>query len=298
MILNCSHIAVLLLALLAIDSPHHLANAVKAPSAVVINKCCRIGEQLDRYQQCVVGSTEKWWPVIYLILKNQYFQPFGDAPRFLKTRENSRPTCSNSEIHTGSSHALFSNGSLYLSERHMLLNQENYCIDKDMAIVCLPEVSNLESRAAPKKLSKVKKCCGAHAVYSAENSRCMSVEDGSEMTKRLVSNSSAVDIVYGLPKCQDENAFTVASVFHESNLDYATGSLTLDSGQQFSWHEYCLEHTIDNANSRYVSVITCMENFSIIETAVAVAPKAVSRKSLHFFILAIFNNNCSSSLLL
>lgn len=269
--MNWPHVAILLLTLFAIlDAPHFSTSAAKAPPAVVISKCCRIGQRLDSNQECVAGRPEHWWPLILLMLKQTYFQPHGDAPRFFKIRQNFRPACSNIEMHPGSSHALFSNGSLYLSERHSHLDPGSYCIDDDVAVVCLPEVSNFESRAEPIRLSKVKKCCGAQAIYSAETSKC-TIDNGDEMTRRLVINSSAVNIVYGLPKCRD-GEFTIDSVFRESNLNYTTGSLVLDSGRQVTWNEYCLEHTISNTHTPYVSVFTCTE------TAVTIAPKTVSVK--------------------
>lgn len=277
MFFNYSHIVIFLLTLFTIfNSPHHFANAVKAPPKVYINKCCGIGERLDQ-QQCVAGSTERWWPLIRLMKQQKYFEPHGEAPRFMKARENVRPLCDNPEIHTDLTHAIFSNGSLYLSERALLLDTEKYCVDENVAIVCLPQEH--------KKLSKVKKCCGADTIFSAELSNCERIEDGSERIKRLVSNPSALDIVYGFPKCRSAEHYTVASVFHESYLDYDTGSLTLDSGRQFSWHEYCLEHTTNSINSPNASVITCMEHFSMFGTAVAVAPKMVSIKTLSFSVL-------------
>lgn len=277
---NYSPIVLLLLLLTLFtffNCSHYQVDAIKVPASVIINKCCRNGERLEPHnQQCSTGSTEKWWPLIYLILKQTYFSPPGDSPRFFKVRENTWPECENMEIYTGKSHALFSNGTLYLLEKHMLLDTKSYCVDNDVAVVCLPEVLNFESRRLSRKLAKVKKCCGTDAVYSATTSTCISIENGSEMKKRLLHNASDIDIVYGLPQCRDERAVAIANAFHESHLDHSTGSLTLDSGQQFSWNEYCLEHTVDVSNVPYVSVMTCMEYVPVLETAVAVAPTGVS----------------------
>lgn len=59
--------------------PMLATDAGKAPSPVFVNKCCRIGETLDRNQECSIGSTgNQWWPVIYLLQKNSYFIPHGE----------------------------------------------------------------------------------------------------------------------------------------------------------------------------------------------------------------------------
>lgn len=78
--------------------------------------------------QCAIGGDNDWWPLIFQIMKKSYFEPKGAAPRFIKYREW-RPSCEDPEYFEGSHKmALFSNGSLYLSEKHKFIDPQNFCV--------------------------------------------------------------------------------------------------------------------------------------------------------------------------
>lgn len=241
-------------------------HSVRPPTPVVVNKCCRIGEQLNANQKCVVGGTEQWWPLIYLILKKTYYTPHGEAPRFLKAREQAIPICDNPELFTGNNNmALFSNGTLYLSERNAFIDADDYCVDKDSALICMPAPTAAPAKGAEalmpsKKKSKIRKCCGLQLVY-IENAVCSAIPDKhTVLSKKLIENSTAFDFVFGFPKCKDD--FAIVGQFDESNLEHETGNLTL-SGKQFQWDEYCLEHTLKDTDSSFVNVFTCSEHIAV-----------------------------------
>lgn len=263
--------------------------AIRAPSAIFVNKCCRMGDHLDVNQQCEFGGTDQWWPIIFLILKLTYFEPHGEAPRFMKIRESSFPQCEHPEFEFGNDKmALFSNGTLYLFQKNVFLDSNNFCIDKDAAAFCLPIVNGANSLTAPKKLSKLRKCCGLQAAYFKSANTCVPVQQNHDVLRRkLISNSSVVDMVYGFPDCKISKHFTIAGHFKESNLELSTGSLTLDSGRQFEWDEYCLEHTVKDTESSYVSVFTCAEDFTVADTVTE--NKIVSLQSfiVHFYYCAV-----------
>lgn len=260
--------SIMLPLLLVIISWPGYVNSVRAPATVFVNKCCRIGEQLDRNQQCLVGGTEQWWPLIYLVLKQTYYAPRGEAPRFIKPREQIQPVCDSPELLTGTdSMALFSNGSLFLLQRNAFVDADNYCIDKDIAIVCFPRPQGVDSLRAPVKLANIKKCCGTTTVYSTIEKTCVPLDEGHEvLSKNLVANSSMIDFIYGFPECSVNNHYTIAGEFKEANLNIESGDLTLESGHQFKWSEYCLEHTINDIDAPYVNVFTCAEHFSVPES--------------------------------
>lgn len=241
-------------------------NAVRAPAPIEVNKCCRIGEQLEKNQKCLVGGTEQWWPLIYLILKQTYFVPRGEAPRFLRVREQRQPACENPEIFINNM-ALFSNGSLFLLERNAFVEPDNFCVDKDSALVCFPRPQGVDSLRAPIKLTKVRKCCGYKLVYNTEANTCVSVDDGhAVLSKKLITNSTTIDFVFGFPTCGVTNHFTIAGKFNENHLNLDGGSLTMDSGRQFKWDEFCLEHTMNDLDESDVNVFTCAEHLAVADT--------------------------------
>lgn len=239
----------------------------RVPIPVTINKCCRLGEQMDTSRQCNIGGTEMWVPHVYLLNKKTYFMPKGEAPRFFKTREGTKPTtCIEPELFVGSTDfVLFSNGSLFISEKAQLVSGDDYCVEKDMALVCFPQPEGANSLTAPAKLTKVKKCCGIKSVYQEDIANCIVLEDGHDILSKKLINSSVVDIVYGFPKCEDNHRYTIAGKFNSNIFDEATGAVTLDTGRDFLFPHYCLEHTINDINSN-VNIFACAEHFSTPET--------------------------------
>lgn len=242
------------------------------PKAVIVNKCCDLNEHLNEHHECAVGTTNHWWPLIHMIKIQKLFEPLGDAPRFFIVRERSRPLCESPDTLIGSNKmALFSNGSLYLSEQNQFLHSPNFCIDKDVAILCFPPTQKtntnaIDSLIVPKKIAKVRKCCGGKAIYFKSSNTCEIVQQSHEvLQRRLLANASFIDFVYGFPDCKISAHFTIAAAFKQSNLELSTGSLTLNSGRQFEWNEYCLEHTIRDGSRPYVSVFTCAEAFAVAD---------------------------------
>lgn len=250
-----------------------VTRAVRAPNTTVINKCCRIGEELDKEQRCLVGGTEKWWPHIFLVFKRTYFLPRGESPRFFKIRERSVPACDQPELFTGNTNmAIFSNGSLYLLERNTFIEPDSYCVDRETALVCFPRPQGADSLTAPVAAStKVRKCCGIQSVYNKELENCVPLDFEHELfTKKLVMNSTAmIDFVFGFPTCVMRNHYAIVGKFKEEHFEATTGSLTLDSDKHLQSNEYCLEHTVTDMNSSYVNVFTCEEQFEITKSAAA-----------------------------
>lgn len=227
------------------------------PPPIVVNKCCRIGEQLDTNQQCLIGSNELWWPPIFMILKQDYFQLRGDAPRFFKVRERAPPICQHIELFTGNHNiALFSNGTLYLPERKITVESDNFCVDKDVALVCFNRPQGMDSLHAPIAQPKVRKCClNENEIYDADTSRCVPFGDVAAVAMRkLLQNASKIEYLYGFPNC-DAEGYAVAGKFNESKFETTTGSLFLSEGT-FRSDQYCLEH-FNDSNMIEVNVMTC-----------------------------------------
>lgn len=253
--------------------PLCVVNAAKPPPLVAVNKCCRLGEQLERNGQCTVGSMEQlWWPRIYMIMKQSFFEPIGDAPRFFKVRELSKPFCASPELIIDShSMALFSNGSLYLIERGKQINADNFCVDKGMAIICDPKVQHSNEVNEHFYRTKIHKCCPRNAIYEP-NSSCVTLHDGHAILKRkfLENSTNEPDYRYGFPQCSSNTNDNIAIVgkFNETKFDETTGNLTLAEGV-FQSDQFCLEH-FNDTGSVNVHVFTCAEYLpaSQIETVI------------------------------
>lgn len=243
--------------------PLCVVNAAKPPPPVAVNKCCRLNEQLERNGECTVGSMEQlWWPQIYMIMKQSFFVPIGDAPKFFKVRELSKPFCASPELIIDSHNmALFSNGSLYLTERGKQINADNFCVDKGMAIICDPKVQHSNEINEQFNRTKIRKCCPQKAIYDETNSTCVSLHDGHEILKRkfLENSTNELDYRYGFPQCTSNSNDNILIVgkFNETKFDEITGNLTLAEGV-FKPEQFCLEH-FNNTGSINVHVFTCAE---------------------------------------
>lgn len=280
----------ILLASCAICWPILASGAAKAPSTTYINKCCRIGEQLDANGECTFGGPDKWWPVIYLIGKGEYFERRGEAPRFLRVNESTRPQCHGPELISGEhSVVLFSNGTLYIPDRAEMVDIDNYCVDKDKALICSQNTQNDNSVNQPINRTIVRKCCAKEAIYQRETDAvCGTPIDGHEIIgRKLVQNlTNELEYRYGFPVCsQSSNNFAIVGKFNESIFDESTGNLTLAAGV-FQSHQYCLEH-FNDTGSVNVHVFMCDEYLPTSDKPVKVCQPICACASTNVFFLSI-----------
>lgn len=242
-------------------------SAIRAPSPVEVNKCCRIGETFDRNSQlCAIGATDDhWWPPIYLIAKNTYFLKQGEAPRFLRAHENTRPSCDQPDLVT-EGFALFSNGSLFLGQRNLFIDIANFCIDKDVALVCLAHHKTAASLRTSLQLTKVKKCC-TPTSYLEHARSCIPLTSDAPQKLFQTKNASHIDLIFGFPRCSStNNNYVVADQFREKNLNLGEGTYTLENTQKkLTIDEFCIDHTNQDANLVTGTVIACDDLVAVKE---------------------------------
>lgn len=245
----------------------HVYAVRQPPPTVEINKCCRIGETLDRNQQCSIGGTDQWWPLIYLIAKGTYFQKQGEAPRFFRAREFTQPACEDPELFLKNI-ALFSNGSLYLGERNSFIDRNDYCIDKDVALVCLPNVNGADSLTTAIKLTKIRKCCSFDSIYLTYAQNCVQSEKSSQKLFET-KNTSNIDLVYGFPSCKGLSTtdnYVIADQFREHNLNVDNGTYILENTHKILTNdEFCIDHSNQNGNTFAVTVFACDDLVAVKE---------------------------------
>ena len=253
----------------------------RPPPRVVLNKCCSFGEYLDKTKTCVAGSSELWVPLIFLMNRKKYHEPSGKAPKFITFEDNVFPiskaldinktpdntteedmvTCTveDLELITGNHNIiLFSNGSLYLTERNILFPPSRYCVDQQAALVCFPKSSS----SLPSL--KLKKCCGLHGFYDNELKRCHI--DAQHKGKLNISQLNETDYqtIYGFPQCKsDSNTYAIAGDWEGSNLYPETGDLHIPNHKlNLLAGDYCLEHLlVNNAASDSLKIFVCPHHF-------------------------------------
>lgn len=255
-LLSCSLFITVLV--IVVVSKYSSAISLQKPKPTIVNKCCGEKQILtSENHRCGVGSDDDWWPLIFQIMKKSYWEPKGTAPRFMKYREL-RPHCNNPEFYAGSHKmALFSNGTLYLSEKHKFIDPQHFCVDKDAAIVCDPE-----SVQTNRKSLKVRKCCVKNAIYRAIENTCTPSGALPPTDAEFTLNSTDADVLFGFPECKISKYFTIAETFNESNLDKDTNRLILKTGKKLEWKDFCIEH-VDNRSDTTLHVFTCADHLSV-----------------------------------
>lgn len=244
------------------------------PPDVQINKCCRLGESINNKKHCELVATENWVPHVYLLKRNQYFTPKGSAPRFLQIRENTLPSaCPNPQLFTGpNALAIFSNGTLFISEiSHLVNSTDEYCVDKDAALVCLTPLHGADLLTSLMKLSKVKKCCGQNAAYNQDTGHCIPIKDNHPVFNKSILNSTSVEITYGFPHCTNiqSQSYKIFGKFYLDTFNETTGSIEIvydtdnnHIAKTLQWDEYCLEHTLNDLDS-YINIFSCDDTVGI-----------------------------------
>lgn len=221
---------------------------------VYINKCCRHGEYYDEAQQlCVVGGIKKWVPKVFLPAKNQLYTDTGNAPVHMMFLENKRPEGCKVTAYTADQILLMGNGSLFLSQKHMLISSPEYCVDEKVALVCARD-NGMDSLQAPEKTSTVWRCCGPNFAYDRGNETCVKLDQSHASFAAKIVSSPHVDMNYQFPDCKKH---VIAGYFNPDNLQEDTGSVTIDSGKILASHEYCLEQALDG---KTVYVFSCSEH--------------------------------------
>lgn len=245
------------------------------PRRIRLNKCCLYGEYLDNTKTCAAGSSERWIPVIFLIYRKSYHSPQGSAPKFISFDDNVFPigmarnineasnatdevrcTVEDLELFTGTGIVIFSNGSLFISERNIFVPPNRYCVDQQAALVCFFK-SKLEEPAL-----KLRKCCGEYGIYDEKEKQCK-IESSYRANLKLLLDEGDYQTIYGFPECKEgSSTYAMAGDWLESQLHTDSGHLNLPKHKvNLSSNDYCLEYArIGNSTSETVKIFTCLHH--------------------------------------
>ncbi|KMZ10193.1 probable G-protein coupled receptor Mth-like 1 [Drosophila simulans] len=249
------------------------------PPTVKLNKCCHSGEYLND-GTCIAGSEALWLPMVYLVQQQRFFEPHGASPRFLKFLPNTRPNCRKDQTteifrSRGANVMLFPNGTLYVRERALMVQPSDYCVDWEVAVVCLdsPPTNAVEDpdyaanplvqQEPPKASLRLSKCCGKWGSYNTQLQNCdlqpnhqAAVDGLLRLSPQLPEGSYQTS--YGLPDCGQPGGYSIAGDWQDAKLDRNTAMLQLPH-KNLSAGQYCLEHTQREGE---VKIIACQHLFS------------------------------------
>ncbi|XP_016971867.1 probable G-protein coupled receptor Mth-like 1 [Drosophila rhopaloa] len=228
------------------------------PPTVKLNKCCHSGEYLNSTSgACIAGSEALWLPMVYLVQQQRFFEPHGARPRFMKFLPKSRPACRQDQRQEqfrsrGANVMLFPNGTLYVRERGLLVEPQDYCVDWEVALVCLNHTADaLEDAGQATAWQKdqpalrLRKCCGKWGSYNTQLQNCdlqpsHPVDGLLRLAPQLPEGSYLTS--YGLPECARSGGYSIAGDWQKASLDRESASLQLPH-KNLTADQYCLEHT-------------------------------------------------------
>lgn len=239
-------VTVLLLALVVLTT---FSNAITALKNVTVSKCCDLDEHAAKeyHFKCVMGKEEKWAPKVYSPRKKKFLTP-GTVPSNWVLKAPNQPDCGGGNVtifalNTLKTYIAFDNGSLWVPEYDKLISPNSYCIDYNVAFVCLKELQSTVPQV------RIKKCCGGGAVYKDTENRCINLN----VTDYKIELDDDKLLVAGFPAC--EGHMVIAGKLHEADLE-ANGSLFLrEANVLLPSGEFCLEHVLENAGNANSSVI-------------------------------------------
>lgn len=241
---------------------------------------------------CIAGGGfKKWAPRVFLPLKTSYYNKTGELPNFMVVQEEYVPkTCQDPELFNDP--VLIGNGSLFIKAKELFVQPQDFCIDKDVALICREEIAhNLdpESLVEASKVIKINKCCGPNQVYSEaiDKSPCVSLNKSHPLYNFNLLEGARVDWSYVFPECET-NDFAFAGLFEKENYNAETGELMTESGKKFQSSQYCLDHVLAS-DQKGVNIFTCSEHYGKIPVHIEeVEDRRFKIYSIGLFISVLF----------
>lgn len=267
-------------------------NSGRPPPKVDIRKCCKFGEEykqviaeeesnntiLTSNKRCFPSNVTNWVPKIHLPKQQKFFEPVGSAPPYINFLPDRMPECLDPILVSGNDAlSLIRNGNLFVSERSIFIENDRFCVDKGMALFCLPNEERAESLVhsesdlATKTTVTIRKCCGPNAAYNSNETTCVQLLSHHPKYKDSVFNvtepkTMKLDLLYSFPtECEKPHFVIVGEFQHEMMFDETRGVLKLGE-KELTERQFCLEHTITEENATdftsSIKIFTCAEHFS------------------------------------
>lgn len=223
-----------------------------------MRKCCRFGDYLDHKSNvCTPGYDGVWSPKIFQSKKKTYS---ATLLPYMVQLENERPTnCSEPKLFlntNGAGMTLLPNGSLFVTNLHSLFDPEDYCVDRDVALICTPDAKVKKEFSRKLKTEPLRKCCAPNEVYMSENKTCAFVDGVGPMAL----DAQMFDVIYAFPDCKTP-VYAIIGKFDMNNVDNSsTLSYSIAPEHVLTAPQFCVETVMQNGRPEKIDVFTCEEH--------------------------------------
>lgn len=177
--------------------------------------------------------------------------------------ENEVPiTCASPEYHANFNNefALIPNGSLYSIHFHNLIDPEDFCVDKDVTLICTENAKKAKTNSANKlKNEPLRKCCAPTEVYLSENKTCAMLPDYHPKTLQMF-DMNLYNVIYAFPECKNP-VYAIIGRFKPKNIDNSSETLiyTMGADHQLGAKQFCVESIVQSGEEK-VDVFVCDEH--------------------------------------
>ncbi|KAK0074533.1 hypothetical protein PV325_008185, partial [Microctonus aethiopoides] len=223
-------------------------------SQIIIQKCCRNGEELSvsvnsAFESKCVPSNVVWKPFIYSPTQRRVIP----IPLAWTIQEGIKPQCRENHALTlvpcskYSPCIIFDDGNVTLGSRGaVMLTPTEYCADSKALIICMAQKVNTIT---------VYRCCGDNAVFHENRNSCVNQRDSEDDPPLLSNTVLKIDFIPGFPRCRQSDNITIISETKGSvlNLD---GGLNIDR-ISLPPTQYCVERVKELNNN--AKVFACSE---------------------------------------
>ncbi|XP_049803782.1 probable G-protein coupled receptor Mth-like 1 [Schistocerca nitens] len=242
-----------------------------ADHVVRINRCCAPQERYSFSQgacEPAPGGAQPppWTPLVYSPAAGDLLP---ELPPHWQQRAGFVPRCEGAakvlRTHPDGLHdyIIFDNGSLWLTETQEFFHPEAYCVDGDVAVICL-------QGAAEEDEVRFRKCCLGDGVFSEASMSCTEgggAPAGATVAEVVARSWPRARLTANFPVCRTPGThFEVAgsvlggdgSLKRDGSLIIRGAALTLTLRAD----EFCLERVVQHSADAGVQVLACPETVS------------------------------------
>lgn len=207
------------------------------------------------------GDAKLNLPIIYLIARKSFSKDANKLPKHMNLLEDERPSSCHTPIILTKDYQIASNGSLLLLSQAEIIHPEDFCYDKNIALVCTKDAKDPANLQRKPKTDSLRKCCAPNMVYMSVNKTCAFLQDIKSMAMQVFDHDM-YDLIYTFPECT-EPIYAIIGEFDDRNI--VNGSkigYKMTPEQTLTSEQFCVESTYQDAMQK-VHIFTCSEHVSV-----------------------------------
>lgn len=180
--------------------------------------------------------------------------------------------------------SLLPNGSLYIIQVHKFFDPDDFCLDKEVALICTDDAKAKKEFVHKLKTEPMRKCCAPTEVYLSENKTCTSVKDISPMP----IEQELFDMIYSFPDCE-KPVYAIIGKYDSRNIDNTTTlTYAIGSDHMLMAAQFCVETVLKSGRPEKIDVFTCEEHVPQSQVPSQTQDSRLTIYSIILFVSVVF----------